>query len=134
MFRVIHLKGGPALSDFRIDKLLAGLKAQGIASLAADYRYFVELRGDLDEAELAFLGELLQAEPHTPEADLVLIVPRLGTVSPPGPPRPATSPPTAAWTRWCASNGAYAGIWPAGRVAACRPRPSRRPCPASTTA
>ncbi len=82
MFRVIHLKGGPALSDFRIDKLLAGLKAQGIASLAADYRYFVELRGDLDEAELAFLGELLQAEPHTPEADLVLIVPRLGTVSP----------------------------------------------------
>ena len=82
MFRVIHLKGGPALSDFRIDKLLAGLKAQGIASLAADYRYFVELRGDLDEAELAFLGELLQAEPHTPEAALVLIVPRLGTVSP----------------------------------------------------
>ncbi len=82
MFRVIHLKGGPALSDFRIDKLLAGLKAHGIASLAADYRYFVELRDDLDEAELTFLGELLHAEPHTPEADLILIVPRLGTVSP----------------------------------------------------
>ncbi len=36
MSRVIHLKGGPALSDFRIEKLLAGLKAHGIADLAAE--------------------------------------------------------------------------------------------------
>ncbi len=82
MSRVIHLKGGPALSDFRIEKLLAGLKAHGIADLAAEFRYFVELRDELDPAELAFLGELLHAVPHAPEAEVVLVIPRLGTVSP----------------------------------------------------
>ena len=56
MSQILFLRGRAALADFRIDKLLAGLKAQGIASLAADYRYFVELRGDLDEAELARAG------------------------------------------------------------------------------
>jgi hypothetical protein len=45
MFRVIHLKGGPALSDFRIDKLLAGLKAHGIASLAAELPLFRRVEG-----------------------------------------------------------------------------------------
>jgi phosphoribosylformylglycinamidine synthase len=82
MSRVIHLKGGPALSDFRIEKLLSGLKPHGIADLAAEFRYFVELKDELDPAELAFLGELLHAEPHAPEADVVLAIPRLGTVSP----------------------------------------------------
>ena len=82
MSRVLHLKGGPALSDFRTDKLLAGLKAHGIAGIAAEFRYFVELADELDAADLAFLGELLHARPHSPEAEVVLIVPRLGTVSP----------------------------------------------------
>ncbi len=82
MSRVIHLKGGPALSDFRIEKLLAGLRGLGIAEISADFRYFVELDDDLAAAGLDFLGELLNAEPHDPEADVVLVVPRLGTVSP----------------------------------------------------
>ena len=82
MSRILHLKGGPALSDFRIEKLLAGLGAQGITGASAEYRYFIELVGPLDEADLVFLGELLHAKPHQPEADVVLIVPRLGTVSP----------------------------------------------------
>ena len=82
MSRVIHLKGAPALSDFRIEKLLAGLKALGIAHLAAEFRYFVELEKDLDGADLTFLGELLHAAPYRPEAGVVLVIPRLGTVSP----------------------------------------------------
>ncbi|KAF0103675.1 MAG: phosphoribosylformylglycinamidine synthase [bacterium] len=82
MHRVLHLKGGPALSDFRIDKLLAALKPAGVAGLVAEYRYFVELAREPDADDLAFLGELLHASPHTPEADVVLVVPRLGTVSP----------------------------------------------------
>ncbi len=82
MRRVLHLKGGPALSDFRIDKLLAALKPAGVAGLVAEYRYFVELAREPDADDLAFLGELLHAEPHTAEADVVLVVPRLGTVSP----------------------------------------------------
>ena len=82
MSRVIHLKGGPALSDFRIEKLLAGLKPLGVAGASAEFRYFVELEAELDAEALAFLGELLHARIHAPEADVVLVVPRLGTVSP----------------------------------------------------
>ncbi len=82
MSRVIHLKGGPALSDFRIEKLLAGLKPLGVAGIAAEFRYFVELAAELDAEALAFLGELLHARVHGPETDVVLVVPRLGTVSP----------------------------------------------------
>jgi phosphoribosylformylglycinamidine synthase len=82
MSRVIYLKGGAALSDFRVKKLLDGLKVQGISEVSADFRYFVELKGDLAAADLAFLCDLLHAEPHTPEADVVLVIPRLGTVSP----------------------------------------------------
>ncbi len=82
MSRVLHLKGGPALSEFRIDKLRAALKPLGIAELAAEFRYFAELHGEPPAAELAFLGELLHAVPHAPRADVVLVVPRLGTVSP----------------------------------------------------
>jgi phosphoribosylformylglycinamidine synthase len=82
MTRVIHLKGGPALSDFRIEKLSAGLRGHGIAEISADFRYFVELDAELGADDLTFLGELLHAEPHAPEGDVVLVIPRLGTVSP----------------------------------------------------
>ena len=82
MSRVIHLKGGPAFSDFRIEKLLAGLKPLGVAGVSAEFRYFVELEAELDAEALAFLDELLHARAHAPEADVVLVVPRLGTVSP----------------------------------------------------
>ena len=61
MSRVIHLKGGPAFSDFRIEKLLAGLKPLGVAGVSAEFRYFVELEAELDADALAFLGELLHA-------------------------------------------------------------------------
>ncbi|MEW5786373.1 MAG: phosphoribosylformylglycinamidine synthase [Pseudomonadota bacterium] len=82
MTSVIHLRGGCALSEFRVEKLLAGLKPQGVARLEAEFRYFVEVDGTPTSDDLAFLGELLHAAPHEPEAGVVLVVPRLGTVSP----------------------------------------------------
>jgi phosphoribosylformylglycinamidine synthase len=82
MFRVLFLSGAPALSDFRIAKQLGALKPLGVKGLQARFRYFVELSGDLSDDDLAFLGELLQAEPHEPEQPAVLVTPRLGTVSP----------------------------------------------------
>ena len=82
MSHVIYLRGLPALSDFRIEKLLEKLRPLGVAMAAAEYRYFIELAEPLAEADLAFLCDLLHAEPHAPEKDTILVVPRLGTVSP----------------------------------------------------
>ncbi|HNI08919.1 MAG TPA: phosphoribosylformylglycinamidine synthase, partial [Thiobacillaceae bacterium] len=53
-----------------------------MAGVSAEFRYFVELEAELDAEALAFLDELLHARAHAPEADVVLVVPRLGTVSP----------------------------------------------------
>jgi phosphoribosylformylglycinamidine synthase len=82
MSSVLHLKGGPALSEFRINKLLAAVADIGVADVEARWRYFVEVDGTPEPADLAFLGELLHAEPHEPEHDSLLVTPRLGTVSP----------------------------------------------------
>ncbi len=82
MSRVVHLKGGAALSPFRLEKLRLGLAALGVAEIRADYRYFVEIDGAPDEAELAFLCELLHARRYRAKGSRVLVTPRLGTVSP----------------------------------------------------
>jgi phosphoribosylformylglycinamidine synthase len=83
MSRVLFLSGAPALSDFRIAKLLQALKPFHVKGLEARYRYFVALSGELAQADLAFLGELLHAEAHTPDGNPgILVTPRLGTVSP----------------------------------------------------
>ena len=83
---MLTLRGGAALSDFRIAKLLARMHGSGVAGIRAEFRYFVELADPLasvlSEADLVFLGELLHAEPHQPSEEVVLVVPRLGTVSP----------------------------------------------------
>jgi phosphoribosylformylglycinamidine synthase len=82
MSQVIFLRGLPALSEFRIDKLLDKLRPLGVAGVAAEYRYFVELAAPLAEADLDFLCELLHARPHLPAAKAILVTPRLGTLSP----------------------------------------------------
>ncbi len=82
MSRVLFLKGGSALSEFRINKLLAEVVALGIHEARADLRYFVEIDAELSAGDLAFLGELLRAEAHEPDHDVILVTPRLGTVSP----------------------------------------------------
>ncbi len=82
MSEVLFLRGGPALSAFRIDKLLERLRPLGCEGLEAQFRYFVELRQALGAEDLAFLAELLHARPHEPERAAILVTPRLGTLSP----------------------------------------------------
>ncbi|HVL37369.1 MAG TPA: phosphoribosylformylglycinamidine synthase, partial [Burkholderiales bacterium] len=87
MAQVLQLRGPRAASEFRLTKLLASLKKldAGIGSVVAEYRYFVEAERALDEAERRILERLLDdgTEMLAPPAGmLVLVVPRLGTVSP----------------------------------------------------
>ena len=86
MHQVLQLRGPRAASEFRLAKLLAALKktAPGVRAVSAEYRHFVETRGDLPAAARAVLERLLaygpvQAEPH---GKLFMVVPRIGTISP----------------------------------------------------
>ena len=79
---LLYLRGAPALSEFRIAKLLEALQPLGVRQAEADYRYFVELDAPLSTADVDFLAGLLQAEVHEPAARALLVTPRLGTVSP----------------------------------------------------
>jgi phosphoribosylformylglycinamidine synthase len=82
MSELLYLKGTPALSEFRIAKLLQNLQPLGVRHAEAEYRYFVELDGALAAADADFLAGLLHAEPHEPASEVLLVTPRLGTVSP----------------------------------------------------
>jgi phosphoribosylformylglycinamidine synthase len=85
---MFSLLGAPALSQFRLDKLLQSLQAQDgrVRSLSSRHIHFVDAARPLDESELELLGKLLA---YGPRAHLqaergrrVLVTPRLGTVSP----------------------------------------------------
>jgi phosphoribosylformylglycinamidine synthase len=81
---MLVLRGCPALSTFRRDRLLERLP--GIVEVHAEYRYFVALSRELGPEERARLGELVEevagAATAVEAAERVLIAPRLGTVSP----------------------------------------------------
>ena len=90
MPEVIALRGRSALSSFRIAKLLAALSAirpgHSIRALTARYWHFVEVDRPLDAREHGTLQHLLTYGP-VDEADSdnnvsLLVVPRLGTISP----------------------------------------------------
>ncbi|MBI2570437.1 MAG: phosphoribosylformylglycinamidine synthase [Candidatus Schekmanbacteria bacterium] len=84
---MLTLAGGPALSHFRRSRLLARLweLAPSIHGLEARYVYFVRLARPLAAGERRVLDALLEPEADAEEllgaADIV-VVPRLGTVSP----------------------------------------------------
>jgi phosphoribosylformylglycinamidine synthase len=86
---VLTLPGSPALSPFRIRKLLADLSIGGL-EIAARFIHFVELVDDLTDAERGVLISLLDYGPGRPEAGATLpgtplvrlVVPRPGTISP----------------------------------------------------
>jgi phosphoribosylformylglycinamidine synthase len=85
---MLVLRGAPALSDFRLRKLERRLAAElgGNLSLYAEFRHFIELEQTLDEGERAVLDRLLRYGPklngHEPGGELLLVVPRPGTLSP----------------------------------------------------
>ncbi|KXK57872.1 MAG: phosphoribosylformylglycinamidine synthase [Chlorobi bacterium OLB7] len=85
---MLILRGAPALSPFRIARLLATLQRQNpsITSIYAEFVHFVEVARPLTEAEQSVLDQLLRygpaLEPHTPQGSLLLVAPRPGTISP----------------------------------------------------
>ncbi|WP_116365463.1 phosphoribosylformylglycinamidine synthase [Parahaliea mediterranea] len=87
---MLILRGAPALSAFRRDKLAARLSAihPDLQLLHSEYLHFAHLAQPLGAEREAVLAKLLEygpvaeaAEPP-PAARLVLAVPRLGTISP----------------------------------------------------
>ncbi|MCR5536293.1 MAG: phosphoribosylformylglycinamidine synthase [Succinivibrio sp.] len=83
---IIH--GSAALSSFRIDKLKEALNAQGITveALSTHYVHFVDVSEPLTDKEQEVLAHILTYGPKMQEqlhdGALLLVVPRLGTISP----------------------------------------------------
>lgn len=82
------LRGAPALSVFRRNKLLARVQAKvpGVTGLYAEFMHFAELSAALDSDQQAVLERLLSYGPSVPVEEpngaLLLVVPRFGTISP----------------------------------------------------
>jgi len=85
---MLYLRGCPALSDFRKQKLLAQCRElqPSVCDLRADYLHIVELDEPLAPAEQDILERLLTYGPERPADDIpaaaVIVVPRPGTISP----------------------------------------------------
>jgi len=85
---VLHVRGGLALSAFRLDKLNVRLHAVvgHLTVASARFWHFVEAARELDTGERATLERLLAYGTPGPEREpsgrLVLITPRIGTISP----------------------------------------------------
>jgi len=90
---LLSLPGAPALSTFRIAKLLSRLRAldPGVEALAARFVHFVAVERRLADREREVLARLLEYGPRAQGAapadaaedgQLLLVVPRAGTVSP----------------------------------------------------
>ena len=87
---MLEIPGAPALSAFRIAKLLDRLNAiePAVRGLTARFVHFADLERPLAAAERELLGRLLTYGPTLPAAvstaagERVLIVPRAGTISP----------------------------------------------------
>ncbi len=85
---MLILRGAPALSEFRLQKLTKRLQQTlGMRlDLYAEYMHFAELDQSLDPAERSVLERILrygpQREGHEPAGILLLVVPRPGTLSP----------------------------------------------------
>jgi len=84
---MLQFRGGPALSTFRIRILLEKLQKRlpGIDRLESQFLYFVDAEGGVSSGERTLLERLLNdgIQYDAPNSgSLVLVVPRLGTLSP----------------------------------------------------
>ncbi|MBW2273656.1 MAG: phosphoribosylformylglycinamidine synthase [Deltaproteobacteria bacterium] len=92
---MLRLRGGPALSDSRLEKLSAQVRrcVPAVESLSAEFVHFASVAEDLDAEELDTLERILRYGPRPaedrqpegtpePEGALLLVLPRLGTISP----------------------------------------------------
>ena len=88
---MLTLRGAPALSAFRLDKLAQKLSCihPDIQLLHTEYVHFAELQAPLDDARAGVLDSLLTYGPASPRwmsglarHAVLLVVPRPGTISP----------------------------------------------------
>lgn len=88
MPQLLKLRGRNALSGFRLNKLLLTLKTTvpAIAGVQAEFWHFAALSRKLTKAETAIVQRILTYGPATradnTSGELLLVVPRIGTVSP----------------------------------------------------
>ncbi len=87
MAHILSLRGAPALSTSRLARLKGTLAecVPRLKGLVAEHWYFLELSAPLEADEQDRVIELLGARPVSaapPAGTLVLVVPRLGTISP----------------------------------------------------
>src|SRR5271165_2002181 len=86
MAELLSLRGRNALSPFCIAKLLSNLAGTHVSALTADFWHFVQTERPLSAAERATLDRILtygpQSDAHADAGELLLVIPRPGTVSP----------------------------------------------------
>jgi len=85
---MLTLSGAPAVSDFRLAKLLAAIRerVEHVTRLDSRFLHFVDVERPLQHGEQHVLESLLRYGPMAadvmPEGTALLVVPRFGTVSP----------------------------------------------------
>src|SRR4051812_17228710 len=85
---MLILRGSPALSPFRLQKLMHELSGTGVAvrAVGAEFVHVIELGGELDASGRAVLEKLLTYGPRRAAADVTgwvqIVAPRPGTISP----------------------------------------------------
>ena len=83
-----NLRGAPALSEFRVQKLLAQCEelALPVTDIYAEFAHFAQLNAALATDEESVLQQLLTYGPtieeHKPQGQFLLVTPRPGTISP----------------------------------------------------
>ncbi len=86
LLEMLTLRGGPALTPFRLERLLQAVEraAPGVSAVDAEHVYFVDLQGEGTEEERRRLALLLSLGVERPEppGQALLVVPRVGTLSP----------------------------------------------------
>jgi phosphoribosylformylglycinamidine synthase len=84
----LKLRGSPALSQFRLDKLYTTLKtvAPSISHIYAEFIHFAFSQQSLETNEQSVLKQILTYGPsgqaESPNGELFLVIPRIGTISP----------------------------------------------------
>ena len=85
---MLHLRGCPALSEFRLLKLRDQISAlvPALSEVRADFLHVAELNESLADAERAVLDKLLSYGPAQADVAgggvMLIVVPRPGTMSP----------------------------------------------------
>lgn len=85
---MLILRGAPALSDFRVEKILAACQKNQlpVTNIYAEFMHFADLNESLSRDEESKLRKLLTYGATTterqPTGSLILVTPRTGTISP----------------------------------------------------